>query len=270
LIESRDQMQGDQVLIPLRARSVRPRFLILLVVIVVLLILAAAIALVDRRVRGELLRADADRILDDPRLAPKSLATGRKVFLTRCAGCHGADGRGSTATGTPDLTDQDFLYGTGRASEIESITLHGIRSGDDKGWDLAWMPAYGRPIPYAREKLPSLSPAEIEQLTSYIRAMNGAIGEDPKSVAAGTILYQGHGGCWDCHGRDVQGDAAIGAPNLRDRKWLRGDGSRQDISRIIREGLHGVSPAFRGRLDPAEVKAAAVFVASLHAKKVNE
>jgi len=65
----------------------------------------------------------------------------------------------------------------------------------------------------------------------------------------------------------VQGDTAIGAPNLRDRKWLRGDGSRLDIGRIIRDGLHGVSPAFRGRLDAAEAKAAAVYVASLHAQK---
>jgi cytochrome c oxidase cbb3-type subunit 3 len=242
----------------------------LLVAISLLLIVAVAILLMERRERTNLLQADADRILDDARLAPKALATGRDVFLTSCAGCHGADGRGSTATGTPDLTDQDFLYGTGRASEIEQIVLHGIRSGDDKGWDLAWMPAYGRSVPYAREKLPSLSPAEIGQLTSFLRAMNGATGEDPTAVAAGNALYEGHGGCWDCHGRDAQGDAAIGAPNLTDRKWLRGDGSRRDISRIIREGLHGVSPAFRGRLDPAKVRAVAVYVASLHPRKEHE
>ncbi len=119
-------------------------------------------------------------------------------------------------------------------------------------------------------QLPTLSPGEIEQLTSYLRALNGAIGEDPTAVSAGSLLFEGHGGCWDCHGRDAQGDAAIGAPNLRDGKWLRGDGSRRDISRVIREGLHGVSPAFRGRLDPAKVRAVAVYVASLHAQKENE
>jgi cytochrome c oxidase cbb3-type subunit 3 len=232
--------------------------------------MVVTIAVVKRRERAELLRADADRILADPRLALRTLAKGRSVFLAECAVCHGADGRGSTATGTPDLTDQDFLYGTGRASEIESIVLHGIRSGDDKGWDLAWMPAYGRPVPYAREKLPSLSPTEIEQLTSYVRSISGASGEDPVAVAAGSILFEGHGGCWDCHGRDAEGDGAIGAPNLRDNTWLRGDGSRHDISRIIREGLHGVSPAFRGRLDPANARAVAVYAASLHARKENK
>jgi cytochrome c oxidase cbb3-type subunit 3 len=80
-------------------------------------------------------------------------------------------------------------------------------------------------------------------------------------------LFQQRGGCWDCHSRDAQGDAAIGAPNLRDSTWLRGNGSRADISRIIREGLHGVSPAFRGRLEPASARAVAVYVASLHAPK---
>jgi cytochrome c oxidase cbb3-type subunit 3 len=263
-------MQVNQPLSSASARSIRLRRIVLLAAIPLLLILAIAVALIERRQRTEFLQADADRILDDPRLAAKTLAKGRDIFLANCATCHGADGRGSTATGTPDLTDEDFLYGTGRASEIESIVLHGIRSGDDKGWDLAWMPAYGQPVPYAREKLPSLSPGEIEQLTSYLRAMNGTKGEDPTAVAAGNVLFEGRGGCWDCHGRDAQGDAAIGAPNLTDGKWLRGDGSRRDISRIIREGLHGVSPAFRGRLDPANVRAVAVYVSSLHARKDHE
>jgi cytochrome c oxidase cbb3-type subunit 3 len=263
-------MQVDHAPGPVSGRSTRLRSIFLLVAVVLLLMGAAAIAVIERRERTEFLQADADRILDDPRLAHKTLARGHDVFLTNCAGCHGADGRGSTAMGTPDLTDQDFLYGTGRASEIEQIVLHGIRSGDDKGWDLAWMPAFGQPVPYPRGTLPTLSPGEIEQLTSYLRAMNGAIGEDPAAVSAGGLLFEGHGACWDCHGRDAQGDAAIGAPNLRDGKWLRGNGSRRDISRVIREGLHEVSPAFRGRLDPAKARAVAVYVASLHAQKENE
>jgi cytochrome c oxidase cbb3-type subunit 3 len=252
------------------ARSTRPGFAFLLIALVLLPTLVAAVVVNQRRERTAFLQADADRILEDPRLAPKSLARGRAVFLANCAGCHGADGHGSTATGTPDLTDQDFLYGTGLVSEIESIVLHGIRSGDDKGWDLAWMPAFGEQVPYAREKLPTLSPAEIEQLTCYLRAINGATDEDPKAVSAGGLLFEGHGGCWDCHGRDGRGDAGIGASNLRDGKWLRGDGSQRDIRRVIREGLHGVSPAFRGRLDPANVRAVAVYVASLHAPGANK
>jgi len=260
-------MQADQAPVPTSARFTRPRVIAFLVAIFLLLILAVAISATERRERAELLQADADCILDDPRLAPKALAKGRKVFLANCASCHGADGRGSTATGTPDLTDQDFLYGTGLVSEIEQIVLHGIRSGDDRGWNLALMPAYGQQIPYPREKLPPLSPKEIDQLASYVGAMNGQAGEDPADVLAGHNLFEGKGGCWDCHGRDAQGDPAIGAPSLANGKWLRGDGSRRDISRIIREGLHSVSPAFRGRLDPLSARTVAVYVAYLHARK---
>ena len=260
-------MQIDQATAPASARSARPRSIFILVAVLLLLMLAVAIAINARRERTAFLQADADLILDDPRLAPRTLARGRDVFLANCAGCHGAEGRGSTATGAPDLTDGDFLYGTGRVSEIESIVLHGIRSGDDKGWDLASMPAFGRPVPYARGKLSPLSPREIEQLTSFLRSIHGALGEDPTAVSAGGLLYQGHAGCWDCHGRDAQGDTSIGASNLRSGKLLRGDGSRSDISRVIREGLHGVSPAFRGRLDPEDARAVAVYAASLHAPK---
>ena len=249
-------------------RGTRSRSILVLVAVAIALAAAAAYSSVERRERTAFLQADADRVLDDARLAPRALENGRKVFLAECAACHGADGRGSTAMGVPDLRDQDFLYGAGRASEIEAIVLHGIRSGDDKGWDLAWMPAYGRAVPYRRDRLPSLTPTEIANLTSFIRSLNGAGDEDPAQVAAGSILYEGHGGCWDCHSRDARGDGAIGAPNLRDGTWLRGEGSREDISRIIREGLHGVSPAFRGRLDPASARAVAVYVASLHGRKV--
>ena len=253
---------------PAGKRPARLRTVLILLGAMVALAAAAAYAVVERRERATFLQADADRLIDDARLAPGVLARGRDVFRGYCAACHGDDGRGSTTTGVPDLTDQDFLYGAGRASEIEAIVLHGIRSGDDKGWDLAWMPAYGSAVPYKRDKLPSLTPTEIAQLTSFIRSLNGAGDEDPASVAAGSILYEGHGGCWDCHSRDARGDGAIGAPNLRDGTWLRGEGSREDISRIIREGLHGVSPAFRGRLDPASARAVAVYVASLHGRKV--
>ncbi len=235
-----------------------------LAITVIALALGSVYLLRDRQERTEFLQTDADAILSNVKMRPKALAEGRAVFLTQCASCHGDDARGSRSTGTPDLTDQDYLYGSGRASEIEAIVLHGIRSGDDKGWDLAWMPAYGHAVPYARSALSSLTPTEIAQLTSFLLAINGSREENPSDVSAGQALYQGRGGCWDCHSRDLRGDAAIGAPNLSDPIWLRGSGGRDDIARVIREGLHGVSPAFRGRLDLVSIRAVAVYVASLH------
>lgn len=245
----------------------RSRTIVLLAVLASLLTAAVAMAAINRRERASFLQADIDRLAGNAQLSRKAIDKGRTVFQASCASCHGADARGSTATGVPNLTDQDFLYGSGRASEIEQIVMHGIRSGDDKGWDLASMPAFAQAVPYARERLPSLTPAQIDQLTSYVRAMNGAPDVNPGAVSAGHDLFVNSAGCWDCHGRDAHGDPSIGAPNLTDSVWLRGDGSARDVSRIIREGLHGVSPAFRGRLDPVSIRSVAIYVASLHTQK---
>jgi cytochrome c oxidase cbb3-type subunit 3 len=41
-----------------------------------------------------------------------TLATaGQAHFATYCAACHGADGKGNTALGAPDLTNNFWLYG---------------------------------------------------------------------------------------------------------------------------------------------------------------
>ena len=42
---------------------------------------------------------------------------GAEKFATVCAACHGADGRGNTALGAPNLTDNIWLY----AGNVETI-----------------------------------------------------------------------------------------------------------------------------------------------------
>jgi cytochrome c oxidase cbb3-type subunit III len=59
-------------------------------------------------------------------------ALGREKFGV-CAACHGADGKGNTALGAPNLTDRIWVYGGGIASIIETI---------NKGRNNA-MPAFG-------------------------------------------------------------------------------------------------------------------------------
>jgi cytochrome c oxidase cbb3-type subunit 3 len=50
-------------------------------------------------------------------------AEGEQLYMTTgCNGCHGADGRGMTALGAPNLTDDVWLYGGDSASLSESIT----------------------------------------------------------------------------------------------------------------------------------------------------
>lgn len=47
---------------------------------------------------------------------------GKDVFAQNCVACHGADGKGSTAVGAPNLTNKSWLYGSSEATIIETIT----------------------------------------------------------------------------------------------------------------------------------------------------
>ena len=47
---------------------------------------------------------------------------GKAGFMTYCAACHGADGKGNTAMGAPNLTDGIWLYGSSEATIVETIT----------------------------------------------------------------------------------------------------------------------------------------------------
>ncbi len=49
---------------------------------------------------------------------------GTQTFATYCAACHGADGKGMTMLGAPDLTDGVWLYGGS-----PSLVRHSIRNG---------------------------------------------------------------------------------------------------------------------------------------------
>jgi cytochrome c oxidase cbb3-type subunit 3 len=50
-----------------------------------------------------------------------------------CAACHGADGKGNTAMGAPNLTDKVWLYGGSLASVVESINKG--RNGVMPAWE---------------------------------------------------------------------------------------------------------------------------------------
>jgi len=233
------------------------------------LVLIAAIVHVSLRAhtRDALMLADPETILSDPSLRTTAIGLGTDVFARHCTACHGAEGRGNRQVGAPNLTDGDWLYGSGQVAEIEEITLHGIRSGDPRGWDQASMPAYGRARPYTREPIPPLSPGEITSVVGFLRSLHGA----PLDGAAvrGKVIFVGRGACWDCHADDASGDSAIGVPNLLDDVWLYGDGSARALFNSIAGGHAGISPAFSHTLSPVEARAVAAYVASLskpHAK----
>ncbi|MBS0544863.1 MAG: cytochrome-c oxidase, cbb3-type subunit III [Proteobacteria bacterium] len=47
---------------------------------------------------------------------------GAELFQQNCVACHGADAKGNTAMGAPNLTNKIWLYGSSEATIIETIT----------------------------------------------------------------------------------------------------------------------------------------------------
>lgn len=208
-----------------------------------------------------LFQTDPENLENLPDVSASAIRSGQAVFRKNCAACHGANAHGDPAIGAPNLTDRDFLYGDGHVTEIEQTIRYGIRSGNSRGWDLASMPAYATPHPYSKYEIPSLSPADVDDLTAYIRRISH---QDAELAAAerGRTKYRDKG-CWDCHTMDAGGDSAIGAPNLTDSIWLHGDGSAKSIKNSISYGRGGQMPVFNTQLTPLETRTVALYVASL-------
>jgi cytochrome c oxidase cbb3-type subunit 3 len=210
-------------------------------------------------IRARLMIANPDSIAGDGELSRYALAEGRRGFAAHCASCHGRSLEGDRQLGIPNLADGDWLYGTGRVSEIERIILYGIRSGHPKAWNLASMPAYATPNPYTAYKIEPLTPRDVNDVAAYLYAFRNEP-PDPDAVARGAKVFSTTGQCFDCHGSDARGDPAIGAPDLTDATWLYGDGSLPSIALSIADGRAGACPPWIDRLAPATVRAIAVYV----------
>jgi cytochrome c oxidase cbb3-type subunit III len=222
--------------------------------------MVAAVLLRGRYVEAHLLRADPGSIPSDATLMSFATGHGRPLFDAHCASCHGPAGHGDRTKGTPDLTDDEWLYGAGRVIDIERVIDYGIRSHHPKAWNLAIMPAFGRPRPSETDaKIAPLAPTQIRDLIEFIFHEQGRNAEGVAS-ARGESLYLGAGGCYDCHSTDLRGDSAIGVPNLIDKIILFGDGSRQALFMSIANGRQGVCPAWVGQISPAGIRELALFV----------
>lgn len=232
---------------------------------VVLLILAlpASAAAWNASRTAQILSLDPDLLPEQPALMAYAAPRGRRSFDRHCAGCHGRDARGNSSLGVPNLVDTDWLYGSGKVGEIETVILYGIRAPHPKTWKLAEMPAYAHARPYPREPaLQPLSPGDIRDVAAFLLSVEGRA---PASDASrrGSAIFAGRGGCYDCHGADAHGDPGVGAPNLADNIWLYGAGSLDEIFASIAYGHAGVCPAWAGRLPPAEIREIALYVHSI-------
>jgi cytochrome c oxidase cbb3-type subunit 3 len=232
-------------------------------VLILACLLGAAVFAADSYAERQLLRADPDALPADAMLLRFAAVRGGTLFLAHCAACHGVSGSGNPANGVPNLTDEDWLYGSGRVAEIERVIDYGIRSRHPKAWNLAIMPAYARPQPNPADKnIQPLSPDEISDLIEFLLRRQGRRA-DEQAASRGATLFAGHAGCYDCHSLDAKGDAAIGAPNLTDEITLYGDGSREALYMSIGYGRQGVCPPWINRVSAAGIRELALYVYSI-------
>lgn len=167
----------------------------------------------------------------------QAMEMGKRLYLTYCMQCHGADARG--AKGFPNLTDGDWLYG-GEPAQIEQTIADGR---------MGVMPAHAQ-----------LGADTIKDLANYVRSLSG-LPNDSVRAAKGKEAFA-TAGCSGCHGPDGKGMAAIGAPNLTDKVWLYGS-SEATIVETITNGRQNKMPAWKEFLGEPKVHLLAAYVLSL-------
>ena len=184
----------------------------------------------------------AGRPIEELARDPAALKVGRNLFANNCSTCHGSDGGG--ATGFPNLTDRDWLWG-GEAENVRT-TIHEGRIGAMPGWEAV------------------LGTAGVENVLAHVLSLSGRQSESG-NAAEGRTQFELL--CAACHGADGRGQTALGAPNLTDKIWLHG-GSPQTIRRVIAQGVNNAMPAQGERLGDERVRLLSAYVLSLGASRV--
>lgn len=167
----------------------------------------------------------------------QAMEMGKRLYLTYCMQCHGADARG--AKGFPNLTDADWQYG-GEPEQIKETIANGR---------MGVMPPHEQ-----------LGGDTIKDLANYVRSLSG-LPNDATRTAKGKEAF-GSAGCAGCHGMDAKGMHAVGAPNLTDKIWLYGS-SEATISETITKGRQNQMPAWKEFLGDAKVHLLSAYVLSL-------
>jgi len=192
--------------------------------------------------------ASLAEIEKDPTLFSFATAQGRAAFGNNCAPCHGTGGGG--AKGYPNLNDNDWLWG-GSLEQIFETISYGIRAGHPKTHE-STMIGFGKDGVLKR--------GEIVTVARYVRSLSSLPVPAGADLAAGKKIFADN--CASCHGDEAKGNPEIGAPNLADRIWLYGS-DEAAIVEVITNGKNGMMPAWADKLDPATLKALAVYVHSL-------
>jgi predicted CXXCH cytochrome family protein len=117
---------------------------------------------------------------------PDSLQQGREAFLTRCASCHGVDGRGLTPIGANQYP---------RVPDLHSQRTQGLSDGDihyiiENGVQLTGMPA-----------MHGETSGESWKLVSFVRTLRDSTPQETADLerVADSAHYVGSESCQKCH-----------------------------------------------------------------------
>lgn len=177
----------------------------------------------------------------------QAMETGKRLFMTYCMQCHGADAKGQK--GFPNLTDNDWLYGGEPANIVESIS----------NGRLGIMPPYGgNPDAIGGE-------AGAKEVANYVRSLAG-YPADATLAAKGKEKFGKI--CFACHGPDGKGMTAVGAPNLTDKIWLYSSAETAIVETIVKgrnnpDQSQNKMPAWKDFLGEGKVQLLAAYVYSL-------
>ena len=132
--------------------------------------------------------------IEKSKRSAQALASGKQTFESRCAPCHGLNGKG--AERAPDIATRSEIV-----KLSDPATLKVLRDGvSAKG-----MPSFAK-----------LGSARLSDLLNYLRALQGK-GQASAATAngeKGRKLFAGKGGCSQCH--MVQGAGGFLGPDLSD------------------------------------------------------
>jgi len=175
---------------------------------------------------------------DELKQEPDAMKLGASLYASYCTTCHGSDARG--ATGYPNLTDNDWLWG-GTEAAI-TTTLRQGRMG----------------------VMPILAPAMggdagVNNMVAYVRSLSGLVEADADAMSAQPMFVAL---CSACHNADGSGNPMFGAPNLTDEIWLHGSSDLAVRTPII-NGRNSVMPAHGDLLGENRGKILAAYVSSL-------
>ncbi|MBV8209599.1 MAG: cytochrome-c oxidase, cbb3-type subunit III [Burkholderiaceae bacterium] len=185
---------------------------------------------------GPMFDAFLHRDLVDVAADPRAHQIGERIFLNNCSQCHGSDARGGN--GFPDLTREEKIWG-GTPEAIET-TITGGRE--------ATMPPLAAVVG---------SDDDVKDLANYVRSLSHST-HDAARASRGQPKFVI---CAACHGPEGKGNQQIGAPNIT-LAVLRYGSSVDAVVDAIQHGHHGVMPAWKDVLTPAQIHLAAAYVYS--------